>query len=680
MIDNGCDRTSVCEVINDDNGQKWLDRLADIDAKKHELVKFYFNADLPWYFDNRNRLYLNDGPDAVGSIGAWHWTAKPRDTDSTKDYITSEYEPELSPVEIIVLKDITTLEELVCKFKEGIITTSTGINSIYCIKTGKNEYKGFLYKDSYFCISGNKKILKPEVNSLPLIELTRDDMCNTERHTFLRSLILPNSNEDVLIKSPMEIVKEIVMKRCSWSTMKAAGLSKNEFKHLRDYIKEVPNENLFLEISDACNCSMAEARAFVDELLNNITRYFSQEDAEFQIVDQVIESHEALNNKYYKLIQQQWEKQNADKLEIEKERLDAVTKQVEDCQVKLKDLTAEIKSKEEIRDELHHQIDADQHFADEVKANVEKKINEAKENAAAFIAEMAFSQPVMDQGLAQKSDVLSSKASVAIITGKTISNEEAEKIDNLKDCAGILADELQEAGVSEEHRAFLASFLMAAWEEKTPLLIAGPNADRIADALSATLDSKMADRIQCLGSYSKIQANSNDKIHGVTVVENVFSNDWIDHIQYLMPDNNRYYIFTNPFAEDLMIEPRGLYNYMIPFFTEPFIDHAATCDFYGGILTAQYSVPQPGTNSSIKIYEQYLKNIGCSSYFLANVCRIIRALSSYPGHKADWDYYVMLAYSILTGSKDSMLEQLNHDSRVSNDCKNLVGQLLGANR
>jgi hypothetical protein len=639
------------------------------------LKIFFYNEDLPWYFDNRNRLYLKDGPDDIGNIGVWHWTATPRKTDYTKDFINTEYISDIALTEIVELKSIDSVDDLINTIKyDGIRSTDSGIETIYCVKTGRNEYKGILCKDEYFNISTEKKTIKPELSSLPLIELNRDEIIQTEGHAFLRSLVPPVAKRNILIKSPMEIVKDIVIKRCSWSTMKAAGFTRNESKDLRDYIRELPDEDLLQEVSNSCCCSIEEAKSFVDKFVNDISKYLGLDDIEFQIVEKAVVSHEALSSRYRDLVKQQWEIENASKIAKEKEKLDAISKQIEERKKDLTEINSEIKLREADREKLFQEIDDNQHFADEVQTNVEKKIREAKENAAAFIAEMAFSQPVISKDASMNEAGYSSTSSYKFIEGMSLENDGIEKVSNLIDCAGILIDELQDAGVSEEYCTFLAAFLISAWSTRMPLLFAGPNTSAIADALSVSLDCKMADHIQCAGNYSPIVVNRNEERHGVTVIENVFSGDWIDHIQNLTPDKKRYYIFTNPFAEDLMIEPRGLYNYMLPFFTEPFINDVPTCNFYGGILDEKYAVPQSRSNASIKGYEQLLKRIGCNNYLLSRISKIVSALSAYPGYKPDWDYYVLLAYSSLTGVKDALLEQMDHDSRVSSDCKNLIKQ------
>ena len=41
------------------------------------------------YFENRDRLYRNDGPTALGTIGIWEWTAIPNRDNPAIDYVQS---------------------------------------------------------------------------------------------------------------------------------------------------------------------------------------------------------------------------------------------------------------------------------------------------------------------------------------------------------------------------------------------------------------------------------------------------------------------------------------------------------------------------------------------------------------------------------------------------------------
>ena len=86
--------TSIGKVIYDYNRagylQKYIIRLADI-SDDGTIKLFTKDRNLPHYFDNRDRLHCNDGPEEENSIGVWNWSATPRDTDPEKDYVKTQY-------------------------------------------------------------------------------------------------------------------------------------------------------------------------------------------------------------------------------------------------------------------------------------------------------------------------------------------------------------------------------------------------------------------------------------------------------------------------------------------------------------------------------------------------------------------------------------------------------------
>jgi len=682
MFNDRYEQTSVCEVIETTWGKKLL-RLADVDTENNVLINFDYDKDSLWYFENRQWLPPKEGPNNIGNIGVWNWTAVPNKNDPTKDYISSvEYDSGRTPTELVIMSGVDTLEELVRVLRDdGIDSTAAGIERIYCIRTDNNRYEGIRCQDKDF--SGSK--IKPDRLRLPVIELSGSEIINSGEHNFLRSLDpLPAKREEPL-HSPIEIVKNSILERCKWKEMKAEGFSKKEFQHVNEFLKNMPDKNLLEEISNSCLCSVADAKAYVDEFLRNINKYLNADDIDSHVVDSIIKNHQELNARIRNEIEQQWEAENSSKIAKEHEKLDAIARQFEERQKALNKINAEISAKEEEQAALQRKIKEKQQYENEVEAEIEKKFNEARENAAVFVADMVFSQPIMNNGTSQNAIANLSAPSFEFTVGKALDNGDIkeDKVNTLLDCEDILEDELQSgAGVAEEHCAFLASLLMSAWDTRIPLLIAGPNASAIADALSVSIDGKMADRIQCIGKYSKVPVREKSAAHGVIVVENVFSGDWIDHIQNIMPDSNSYYIFTNPFAEDLVVEPRGLYNYMLPLFTEPYIDDVPTLEFSGGILDENYTAPQSSSNVPAKSYEEFLKSIGCNKYLLSRIQKIIRALASYKRHSADrdysdWDYYTVLAYVSLVGANDKMLAQAEQDGRITGKCKNLIEQVLG---
>lgn len=112
------DYVSLCEVEQDYNGQVWLNRLADI-GKTGLLQAFYLNEDLPKYFANRSRLFFKDGPSELGAIGVWNWSSIPNNNDFSKDYVTTQFNPDARPIEIIKMQDCKSPNEVLEILKKG---------------------------------------------------------------------------------------------------------------------------------------------------------------------------------------------------------------------------------------------------------------------------------------------------------------------------------------------------------------------------------------------------------------------------------------------------------------------------------------------------------------------------------------------------------------------------------
>jgi hypothetical protein len=47
-------------------------------------------------------------------------------------------------------------------------------------------------------------------------------------------------------------------------------------------------------------------------------------------------------------------------------------------------------------------------------------------------------------------------------------------------------------------------------------------------------------------------------------------------------------VATHPYAEDIQVEPKSLYGFMLPLFTEFFVDKKATGKYYGGYFADDF--------------------------------------------------------------------------------------------
>ena len=120
MIDNEVSFTSLCYITVDYEGRIWLNRLADVED---DILHTPFKSErTDNYFENRDRLYRNDGPTALGTVGIWEWTAIPNRDNPAIDYVQSYYVKDYSPVRVVVLM-AKSLDEVVEQLQNGTART-----------------------------------------------------------------------------------------------------------------------------------------------------------------------------------------------------------------------------------------------------------------------------------------------------------------------------------------------------------------------------------------------------------------------------------------------------------------------------------------------------------------------------------------------------------------------------
>lgn len=94
------EKCSICRVIARSSigmeGDAYLERLFDIEDNRLSIP--IINEDARKKFGNRTWLYKNDGPNSIGYIGCWRWSAKPNKNDPELDYVQSSFIQEIKPI------------------------------------------------------------------------------------------------------------------------------------------------------------------------------------------------------------------------------------------------------------------------------------------------------------------------------------------------------------------------------------------------------------------------------------------------------------------------------------------------------------------------------------------------------------------------------------------------------
>ena len=132
---------SLCKVNRPDkNRDIWMLRLAD--AVGGVLVAPYFDKQKEQIHDNRLFVFCDDGPTEPGRIGFWEWEEFESEPGRWKT--TSTYMEQASPVEVIVLDEVSNIEGVIMSLKSGLKIPSYAHGKIIFAAKNDTVFEGVL--------------------------------------------------------------------------------------------------------------------------------------------------------------------------------------------------------------------------------------------------------------------------------------------------------------------------------------------------------------------------------------------------------------------------------------------------------------------------------------------------------------------------------------------------------
>ena len=558
---------SLCRVGGITGNSIALSRITDV-------IDGVIQAQRKETFPERKTLFTTDRSKREKHIGIWAWRTEPNHNPLKSDYIVSKFLTSQVPVQIIELRDCETIEELKKILIQGMEFLPEGDRVLFCF-VSDGKHTGLLCNTKDIIVRNGITKLNSEVIKLPLYEFSEQEIVTLDGIRLFYRINLGVPKAVVQMKDPLDVVKEAVLRRMSIAKLKP-WITIREAQGLRTFFEEMPTTDFYQEIADICVCSIEDAKGYADDFIQKAGAYLREEDVEREILEMAIKHSPSLLEKCRILNQKLWEEEHSEQLKQAKTKLEQISEEARQQQHLHDQLLAQKEQLIEQQEELKAKIAQQEKLAADVEDQISDRIAVARKNAADFISEMAFVQPgktesafPAEQNLFSPGEKLSSEISV---------------LHEVQDAIYQIRDELEEAGVSQDRSHEFAAFLYAAYTSRTPLLLAGPNGLDIADAVSSALFGQTSSVLHCESSYNSsiIKQCVNDESPIMAVLSPLHPK-WIDHIHELFADvGGKFIIAIHPFAEDLLIEPRGLYNYMLPVLTELFVEQKATRNFVGG--------------------------------------------------------------------------------------------------
>lgn len=640
---------SLCRTYTDERGQGRLLRCADITADG-EICSDYLENRPPKAHLYQNKKDTNRQNDFYG---IWNWTVTQNKSDPTKDYFLTLYNPKYIPIEIIVLDDCNNISDLIERIKSGILLSTIPERMLLSLFNGA-AYEGLLCDSASLESDRGVIFLKQSVVALAEFEFSENDIVRIDDKAFLRFLNTGMPKRIEKVKNAMETVKEILLGRITWSIFKQKEFIKNEYRQFKDFIRELPVEDILGEISSKCDCSIEDAHELLDELTKNAEDIMAGITPENEILAQVVRNDASLLKECWEELRQEWEDRN-------RELLDAANQQLTETRAENARLQEQIERKEKECaalngrvNALQEQLQRKQQLANDVDEQVKAKIEQARENAASFIAECSFTRAISESPRESSTHTVSgSHFSEGVYRDK----DGLEINNNWRDLLQTVQAELREAGVSDKHVISLSGVLYAAYHNNMPVLLAGPNGREIANAFSLALFGCTPANLYCDGDFNDrdLQQCQNSNA-AIVVIENPFEHSWYTGVLRLLSLRRRFYIVVHPFTEDLTIEPNSLINYCFPMFTEAFVDSVPRMNYIGGQMTEPFIAFEQARIDDRKCYTKILKKMKLSLFAKNTIQQILADFHAMiPDARTENDYtFVLEPLALFLGASDEL--------------------------
>lgn len=604
---------SLCGVISDYSGQKCLVRYADLSHNGHYHI-FHKSADVPPYFTNRDKLFYKDGPSNDGFYGIWTWSSVPNDKNPFKDYILSWYNMNLDAIEVVTFSEVSNLDDLINLLKNGIEYQPHSRRIMFSFYASRGQYTGILCNSNELTTVNGKTAFAEDCIEVPVYEFPGSDILRLDNGiSFYRNAFAGLPSNLYRLKNPLDIVKNIVFSSLSWATYKTRGFIRAEYRTFKDFIGAIPVEDITCKLETVCRCSNSAAKNLLNEFLDVVWKYVNGDSLEDEIILSAISANTKLQERTKELIRTDWETENKSLLAEAQKELDSLDAKLKSVTASLTEAQESFKKTKSEEEHLAGIIAEKEKLAENVETAIAERIQKARENAADFIANMAFvsGQPI--QVSVTETPVAIEASSKSVIASyhtfpafENLTDLEAHH--SWADVINTAAFELGEAGVAEKFRSSLAAFLCAAYIEKQPIVLVGPNAIDIVQAFSATVTGYKHGMLCCEGSYSnqvitEIGADGED----IVIINNLLASGWMNRLPEILSQKDIFYVVTHPYAEDIQVEPKSLYGFMLPLFTEFFVDKKATGKYYGGYFADDFKPysASKGTRKELRILSKF---------------------------------------------------------------------------
>lgn len=672
---NEYEHLSVGLIAPDYYGNRWVYRLADIGSSE-DIIPFIEDSSQPPLFSNRKRLYFKEKNLQDGFLGIWAWYAETHKNDPSKDHIVSNYYPQYSPVELIIVDNCSSIDDLVAELSKGL-ALSPGARrfAITFFNSKTDRYTGVLCHKSDIENTQGVIRLKSDVISLPIYSFEQRDILQlNDSKRIYNKLQLGPADDVIKTISDSEIVKKLILDSIPWSVFKQRGVSRGEWQNFKKYLDELKNDDIKESIKDSLGCSSEEADHHLNAFIENASDYLDATSFDDNVLRAVVEGDDTLMSKCIDIAREKWLSDNKGEVEKANEELKTIQEKIVNAKNKLSSVKEECEKEIEKAAPYKELIENGDSLAKQVQEKVTNRINAARKDASDFLAEMAFYYPntYSETTNHEPEEVFS-------FFTNGIRLDEPEELKDWEDSTETLKLELIEAGVDSNKANGLSEYLYSAFINRIPLLLIGPSGANIIDALSASLFGRTAGTLTLPENYDKkVEDTCLHSDSKIIKIINPLTSSWLPHLPGLLQSKDVFFCAVYPFPEDIQFEPNSLCNLFLPLYTELFVKSSPTSQYIGGVFSPNYTEL---TSPPVETFP-HMKDLGLlhSSMLVKERMQIILSYMNEMnnGNFEDNAFSTVVLPYVLTTQQNSLLKEfLDEKWNISSALKDEISQIWG---
>ena len=557
-------------IVKSNQWGKYILRLADIE--RNEFIPFEPDEARPKRFDNRKHLSddsLRHNDVEIDTVGIWNWTAAENYSDENKDYVNLKFRSDLRPVEIIDLHKGTedVVHSLIYGFayphvhadQRYLVVISNNIQSVTAVALSGNmltDEKGSYYLNKDIYALNKYTIDKADIHSF----------FEVDSRSFYMKTALEEPVGKLMTCTHAEAIANAIAKLATKEKLDEFHTARQQKHIIKSFLASINVDTVCENLRLDYNWTSEKAKAYVAKYADDVAKYLNGEDADTALFTYIVEHNVSMTQRYEARIDERWKKENDEKVKTAAAEIEKLNQKVTNLQHQRDEIGLELGVKEKKVRALDEQLKHAEEVGNKAQHIVKEKIQSARKDASEFLAQMAFC--FLPDRQTEATDIKRN----LYTSGRAL---DKDKIFKQKDINGVIESiswNFEKVGVKEELSHPLASYFLAACFERIPLLLAGPAASELSDAFSAGLTGNLAARLVCTDAWDENAAKQAiDSEDEIIKVENPFSAHWIDRLPQTVWSSDKLFLYMTPYKEDLAIEPIGLYNYMLPLFTEDLI-------------------------------------------------------------------------------------------------------------